>query len=485
MARLRLDTDAFTDRAYEMLPKLYRDLDEKTGYQLKRFMKSIADSAVSSMIEESNGILDLNDPDRTPSNVLPVLFKQYGMDIFYGLPEYYIRKLLPLMGDIYARKGSTSALEYLASVLSEVTAEVVVSDDFEHDRHIDLVLEMDYDGGEHGIPDRDQMAKLVENFVPFFINTTVIYLYSFYDSIRLRVYEWYKDRVRETTGEYCEIIPAYETDYKFFRSGLFGESLVFGDKNVWLLDVDYTKDHIKDVREDVSVLSASEEDLGFTVTDFKEESPVLSSSEKLLDIVVHKEENDSVGFLTVSPEEARFFNGLLFNDTMQFGYDERWLADQWWDTFIYHDSDNLAIRTVLENTPFFRNGVFNDSLMFGSYSSEADEYRDTITQLDGGSISVAEQDIVVVSVSALNEGADIKVTDALKDKVSETVFTDSAVQQSAELFDSVVMLFTGVPFSVFGTFVFGVPDVVDKISYRNGVRTVGYPTPYGYVCADL
>ena len=90
MARFRMETDAFTEKAYGMLPRVYRELDSRIGYPLKRYMNSIADSAVASMIDESNGILDLNDPDNTPSSVLPVLYKQYGMTIFHGLPEYYI-----------------------------------------------------------------------------------------------------------------------------------------------------------------------------------------------------------------------------------------------------------------------------------------------------------------------------------------------------------------------------------------------------------
>lgn len=182
-----LNGSTFGEKMYNTLPQKYRNDDSMVEYALKRYLQALSDGGFSKVIEESNGILDLNDPSKTPSEVLSILFEQYGLKIFNGVPELYLRKLLPILGDLYARKGATTVIEYLTSIISDVKADVSVSPNFSEDYHIDLRFEMDYDRqGERDIPDKDQLYRILKDFLPFFIETTVIFVYLFYETAKLQ-----------------------------------------------------------------------------------------------------------------------------------------------------------------------------------------------------------------------------------------------------------------------------------------------------------
>ena len=181
-----LNGSTFGEKMYNTLPQKYRNDDSMVEYALKRYLQALSDGGFSKVIEESNGILDLNDPSKTPSEVLSILFEQYGLKIFNGVPDLYLRKLLPILGDLYARKGATTVIEYLTSIISDVKTDVIVSPNFSEDYHIDLRLEMDYDRqGERDMPDKDQLYRILKEFLPFFIETTVIFVYLFYETAKL------------------------------------------------------------------------------------------------------------------------------------------------------------------------------------------------------------------------------------------------------------------------------------------------------------
>lgn len=182
-----LNGSTFGEKMYNTLPQKYRNDDSMVEYALKRYLQALSDGGFSKVIEESNGILDLNDPSKTPSEVLSILFEQYGLKIFNGVPDLYLRKLLPILGDLYARKGATTVIEYLTSIISDVKTDVIVSPNFSEDYHIDLRLEMDYDRqGERDMPDKDQLYRILKEFLPFFIETTVIFVYLFYETAKLQ-----------------------------------------------------------------------------------------------------------------------------------------------------------------------------------------------------------------------------------------------------------------------------------------------------------
>lgn len=201
-----LNGTKFGERLYDTLPHLYHSEDEMVDFALKRYLQALSDGGYAYVIDELNGILDLNDPTKTPAEVLPVLFEQYGLPIFNGIPEAYLRKLLPILRDLYARKGATTVIEYLTSIISDVKSEVIISPDFKKNYHIDIRLEMDYDQqGARDLPDREQLLRIIKEFLPFFIEVTFIFSYLFYELAKIRAKEFSHDYVTEIRSEHTRL----------------------------------------------------------------------------------------------------------------------------------------------------------------------------------------------------------------------------------------------------------------------------------------
>lgn len=201
-----LNGTKFGERLYDTLPHLYHSEDEMVDFALKRYLQALSDGGYSYVIDELNGILDLNDPTKTPAEVLPVLFEQYGLPIFNGIPEAYLRKLLPILRDLYARKGATTVIEYLTSIISDVKSEVIISPDFKENYHIDIRLEMDYDQqGARDLPDREQLLRIIKEFLPFFIEVTFIFSYLFYELAKIQAKEFSHDYITEIRSEHTRL----------------------------------------------------------------------------------------------------------------------------------------------------------------------------------------------------------------------------------------------------------------------------------------
>lgn len=241
--------EQFNEKLYNTLPPVYHNADSMVDFALKRYLNVLSDGGFSKVIEEVNGILDLNDPEKTPKEVLSVVFSQYGLEIFNGLPELYLRKLLPILGDLYARKGATTVIEYLTSIISDVKSEVIISPDFLEDYHIDIKLEMDYDQqGARDIPDREQLLRIVKEFLPFFINVTIIFSYLFYELARLKT----KDEevlfhITDVRNDEARIVRQKGDGFfpviNNFELGL-NNSIVLNETYYYDVDVDYFVDKI-------------------------------------------------------------------------------------------------------------------------------------------------------------------------------------------------------------------------------------------------
>lgn len=172
-----LDSKTFGDKLYNTMPQLYRTADKDVDYSLKRYFQSLSDGGFSHVIDETNDLMTVVDSDKADAKLLPNLFKSYGLEIFNGVPEMYLRKLLPLIGSLFSQKGSITPVEYLTSLISGVKSTVEVSETFRDDHSLNVTLEMDYGQDQRDIPDREQLVRIIKEFVPFFCNVTIVYSY--------------------------------------------------------------------------------------------------------------------------------------------------------------------------------------------------------------------------------------------------------------------------------------------------------------------
>jgi hypothetical protein len=253
-----MDSKTFSEKLYNTLPVMYHNADSMVDYALKRYLQVLSDGGYSFVVDELNGILNLNDPERTPSEVLGVLFEQYGLPLFNGIPEVYLRKLLPILGDLYARKGATTVIEYLTSIISDVKTDIVISPDFLNDYHVDLRLEMDYDQtGARDLPDREQLLRIIKEFLPFFIEVTIIFVYLFYETAKLQARERLEDFVTEVRSEHSRLLSGN-------REGLFptlnnfdlglNKSIYLNESYYYDVEVDKFWDKIKYILQETGNL---------------------------------------------------------------------------------------------------------------------------------------------------------------------------------------------------------------------------------------
>lgn len=175
------NSDDFGLKIYNRFPPKYREDDVGQNFALKRFIEAMSEGGFKHSIDEINGIINLIDPDKVDSEVFPLLFKQYGFDIFNGLPVEYLRYLLPRLGETWSKKGSLSVIDLITSSISGIKS----SSDVDYDEHenptINVRFEMDYSTGMY-FPETGQFARLLEKFIPFYCDINVLYSYMFYDS---------------------------------------------------------------------------------------------------------------------------------------------------------------------------------------------------------------------------------------------------------------------------------------------------------------
>lgn len=185
MSNTLLSSEDFGLKIYERFPPTYKEADEHYNLALKRYLQALGDGGFKYSIEEINGLLDLVDPDRVGADVLPFLYSQYGLELFNGIPENYLRYFLPFLSLAYSKKGSLGVIPFITTSLSGIkTSTDIVLDTYGNPK-LNVSLEMDYQVGNNFFPKSEQFKRILENFLPFYVDCTIVYLYNLFDGINL------------------------------------------------------------------------------------------------------------------------------------------------------------------------------------------------------------------------------------------------------------------------------------------------------------
>lgn len=176
-----LNSEDFGTKIYNRFPSKYREDDVGQQLALKRYIESLSDGGFSPVIQDMNGLLDIKDTSRTPYDALLNLYKQYGLEVFNGIPEPYLRYLLPRLSEAWSKKGSLSVIEFVTSSLSGIKTSTNVTYDSKGNPFLEVRLEMDYNMGDY-FPDSKQFNRILRNFIPFYCDFVLLYTYMFYES---------------------------------------------------------------------------------------------------------------------------------------------------------------------------------------------------------------------------------------------------------------------------------------------------------------
>lgn len=204
-----LNSKDFGLKIYNKFPPKYIEDDAMQNYALRRYLQALSDGGFKHTIDEINGLISLIDPNNTSKDVLSILFEQYGLKIFNGIPEQYLRYLLPRLGNVWSQKGSLSAVEFITSSISGIKTSTDVVYDENDDPTINVRLEMDYSLSDY-FPESEQLKRLLENFVPFYSDLVIIYSYIFFESKTLYNRENDFINITDTKYEDCPLKSADE-----------------------------------------------------------------------------------------------------------------------------------------------------------------------------------------------------------------------------------------------------------------------------------
>lgn len=204
MGRKTLDSSTFWEKIYNLYPKVYRDEDANVKYALKRYLQALNSGGFAPVVEKTNELLTLYDPDKVNFAYTKELAASFGFDLFYGIPEDYARKVLPLFGTLYKRKGAIEDIEYLISVFSGFKSEVHTSGKFsedsvfgecilgeftlngtnEYDYRVWISITLPSEVGESKFPDHEQLRRIIKEFMPFYVDAIVAYHFIYTDIVR-------------------------------------------------------------------------------------------------------------------------------------------------------------------------------------------------------------------------------------------------------------------------------------------------------------
>ena len=260
----------FGKKLYNTLPPSYRVDDALVEYSLERYLSALSDGGFAKVIEEINGLLTLVDPDKIKSELLPILFKQYGFEIFNGIPEIYLRKLLPVVSELNSLKGTKTAVEYLTSIISGVKSTIEYDEEFSENRAINVRLEMDYEAeGNKGLPDTDQLLRIIQEYVPFFCDVLIVYVYLFSEACKVDF--------NDSPSKDSVVVVPKEDATGFSMTNIIGEgNSVFGASDVFGDIIFGTTTYKYRVESSSSKVKCETKD---TTTFNREESSILTQSE--------------------------------------------------------------------------------------------------------------------------------------------------------------------------------------------------------------
>ena len=216
-----LNSEDFGLKIYNRFPPKYREDDMGQKLALKRYLQALSDGGFRYIIQDTNGLLDIKDPSRTSLDILLNLYKQYGLEVFNGIPENYLRSLLPYLSSAWKYKGPIDIIEFVTTTLSgiKVSSEINYADSRtalfgdavlghalfnnknSHETPIITVrLEMDFSLSDY-FPSSEQFRRILENFVPFYCDLALVYSYVYSDENAIIFREFNIDHITDTKAE--------------------------------------------------------------------------------------------------------------------------------------------------------------------------------------------------------------------------------------------------------------------------------------------
>ena len=111
---------------YRHLPKVYSEYDKKyTKHQdLYKYLQASLYGGSDYLLEKARGIKDLVDPLRCPEDILPLLYKCWGLEYFQDIDVYFNRVFLANIGEFVKRRGTIGGIQFIIRALTGMESEI-------------------------------------------------------------------------------------------------------------------------------------------------------------------------------------------------------------------------------------------------------------------------------------------------------------------------------------------------------------------------
>lgn len=111
---------------YRHLPKVYSEYDKKyTKHQdLYKYLQGSLYGGSDYLLDKARGIKDLVDPLRCPEEILPLLYKCWGLEYFQDIDVYFNRVFLANIGEFVKRRGTIGGIQFIIRALTGMESEI-------------------------------------------------------------------------------------------------------------------------------------------------------------------------------------------------------------------------------------------------------------------------------------------------------------------------------------------------------------------------
>lgn len=111
---------------YRHLPKVYSEYDKKyTKHQdLYKYLQASLYGGSDYLLDKARGIKDLVDPLRCPEEILPLLYKCWGLEYFQDIDVYFNRVFLANIGEFVKRRGTIGGIQFIIRALTGMESEI-------------------------------------------------------------------------------------------------------------------------------------------------------------------------------------------------------------------------------------------------------------------------------------------------------------------------------------------------------------------------
>lgn len=166
---------------YNHLPKVYSEYDKQyTKHQdLYKYLQASLYPGSEYLLEKSRGIKELVDPLKCPEELLPLLYKCWGLEYFQDIDVYYNRVFLANIGEFVKRRGTIGGVQLIIRTLTGMDSDVeyirkTKEKDGVNGRYLNITLKAEtLQQANNSATNSYVISKFIKKHIPFYFDEVI------------------------------------------------------------------------------------------------------------------------------------------------------------------------------------------------------------------------------------------------------------------------------------------------------------------------